>query len=156
MIDIIKTSKFRNAVLLFLTGIILMLLPDISFTPKAVSSGEKAFPDGIEQSLSEALRETYNLEYAKVIITYDTYGEKVVEYNYEQTVSDTENTYQKSSVADKSSNQPFVKTEKLPYVRGALVSVSAADENTCFEIRSAVSTLLGVSVNKVNVISGKE
>lgn len=160
MIDIKKIRLAKYIIVMFVAGIFLMTLPFENRTSVLTADSSKIISSDIENKIAQTIKDTYSLKYSKVIITYDTYGEKVLEYNYEQSVIDSENntskTYQKNSVSDKENNQPFVKTEKLPSVRGVLVSVSFVDEETVYDIRSATATLLGVSVNKVNVICGKE
>lgn len=160
MIDIKKILSAKYIIVMYVAGVILMSIPIEKIRPISTIDYSHGISVDIENKIAETVKETYSLKYAKVIITYDTYGEKILEYNYEQSVTDSENntskTYQKSSVSDKENNQPFVKTEKLPSVRGVLVSVSCVDDETIYDIRSATATLLGVSVNKVNVICGKE
>lgn len=155
MINLIKHTNIKYIFFAFVAGFILMLLPSQT-EEHSISYGYEISDKSLKNEVSKILKETYKLSYANVIITYDTSGEKVLEYDYEQTVTEKENKYLRNSVNDKSSNQPFVKSEKLPDVRGVLVSVSPADEALCAEIRRAVATLLGAPVNRVNVISGKE
>ena len=155
MINILKYTNLKYIVFTFIAGVFLMLLP--SENPKSEESYNYEISDkALKNKVSKILKDTYKLDYANVIITYDTSGEKVLEYDYEQTITENENKYLRNSVNDKSSNKPFVKSEKLPDVRGVLVSVAPADEILCTEIRRAVATLLGTPVNRVNVISGKE
>lgn len=159
MFDWRRLIDYKYIILLFLSGVILMVFPSF---PKEndEKSIQNIVSDNLEKRICETLIKTYHLERADVIITYDTNGEKIIEYNYEQTISDDDNkskkTYQKNYVTDKSSDIPFVKSEKLPGVRGVLVSVSGGNEDIYYDIRSAVSTLLGVSVNKVNIIFERE
>ena len=160
MIDLAKIRSLKYIILMLLVGVILMCLPLNKGENTYQSSAEHTLHYDIEEKIAQILKDTYSLEYANVILTYDTYGEKILEYNYEQSVTDFENksskTYQKNSVSDKETNQPFVKTEKLPSVRGVLVSVSCVTDDVIYDIRDATATLFGVSVNKVNVICGKE
>lgn len=155
-IDFLKSNKY--IVIMFLVGVFLMVISRI-YPYNVVKIDENthySVSENLEEEIAHIIQKTYNLENTYVIVTYDTLGEKVLEYNYEQSVSGTDNnsmkTFQKSSVPDKDTKQPFVKAEKLPFVRGALVSVSPVDTDTAYDIQVAVATLLGVSVNKVNVI----
>ena len=44
----------------------------------------------------------------------------------------------------------------MPRVRGVLISANPIDDIISYDIKSAVSTLLGISINKVNVMYLKE
>ena len=104
----------------------------------------------LEERIAEVIKSTYSLEEVSVIITYDTSGEKIVEREYEAETGG-KNTYSFGNNAA----EPFVRGEKLPGVRGALVCAYPLSENLSYDIKNAVSTLLGVSVNRVSVIYKK-
>ena len=97
----------------------------------------------LETKIASLLKKTYRSKDVSVILTYDTSGEKI-------TQSETK---EEKSVFSGSGNVPFVVSEKLPYVRGAVVSISEISEDEMIEIQQAVATLLGINSTKVNVIS---
>ena len=151
LFELHKSIKFY--VVLFIFGILLIFISNFN-TNKTNNTKEQFYNTDLEKSIVSVIKKTYDVTTVEVIITYDSYGEKIPDYDYERKVSDNDNIYFKKTLNGKTNNQPFIKTEKLPDVRGALISVSGISENQINDIRLAVSTLLGVSVNKVNVICG--
>lgn len=155
MIDFITILKSKKIIfLIFLAGILMMLLPKPDFSLH--ENNDKVYSVDIEKKIESVIKKTYSLKEVSVIITYDTYGEKILEYDYEQTVSGLEDssrkTFQKKYIGNASDKTPFIKSEKLPVVRGVLICAKDINEDVSYKIREAVSTLLGVKINKVHVI----
>ena len=96
----------------------------------------------LEQKIADLLEKTYNTDDVSVILTYDTMGEKIT----------TADEYDSNDVFSGNNREPFVISEKLPYVRGALNSAGDIPPQKTEEIQEAVATLLGISSSKVNVI----
>lgn len=162
VIYLLKTKKTLFALLAL--GIILMAISHFGTSEKKVDKGalgtffsDKSIDDGtadsqvLENKIAAMLKRAYSLEDVSVIITYDTAGEKIIENRFEQN-SESDSLYDSFG---KRNSEPFVKGEKLPGVRGALVCAYPLSENSSYEIKNAVSTLLGVSVNRVSVIYKK-
>ena len=155
MTDFITILKSKKIIFfIFIAGVIMMLVPktDFSFT----QTNKNVDSIDVEKKIESVIKKTYSIKEVSVIITYDTYGEKILEYDYEQTVSGPEDTlrktFQKKYIGNASDKTPFIKSEKLPVVRGALICAKGIDEEVSYKIREAVSTLLGVKINKVHVI----
>lgn len=89
------------------------------------------------------LKDTYNVDKVSVILTYDSNGEKI--YSQENN----------KDILGKTDDLA-VKSEKLPYVRGALIAVNNIDHETSEKIKEAIAVLLGVSKEKVIVIYNRE
>ncbi len=155
MIDFITVLKSKKIIfLVFLAGVLMMILPKPDFS--LPENKENVHSVDIEKKIESVIKKTYSLKEVSVIITYDTYGEKILEYDYEQTVSGLEDTpkrtFQKKYIGNASDKTPFIKSEKLPVVRGALICAKDINEDISYKIREAVATLLGVKINKVHVI----
>lgn len=129
-------NKYKYFIIIILAGMLLMMIPQKGYN-KNTCETDVSFV--LEQKIADIIKLTYDIEQCSVILTYDTNGEKVI------------NDTQKSEMSF-SSNSPFVTSEKLPYVRGALISAKGINEIDCDEIRSAIATLLGISDSKVTVI----
>lgn len=155
---LLKTKKMLFALLAL--GIILMSVSHFGAQSATGGVFSKIFShntdkgdtssEQLEERIADVIKSTYSLEEVSVIITYDTAGEKIVEREYAAEVSD-DKTYSFGNRAA----EPFVKGEKLPGVRGALVCAYPLSEDLSYDIKNAVSTLLGVSVNRVSVIYKK-
>ena len=155
MFDFISVLKSKKIIFfMFLAGVIMMLLPKQEFS--LPDNKGDIYNDDIEKKIESVIKKTYSLKEVSVIITYDTYGEKILEYDYEQTVSGSEDvsksTFQKKYIGNSADKTPFIKSEKLPVVRGVLICAKDINEDMSYKIKEAVSTLLGVKINKVHVI----
>ncbi len=155
---LLKTKKMIFALLAL--GIILMSVSHFgsgepsgglfSRTFSQPAAGDDVSSEQLEEKIAAIIKSAYSLDEVSVIITYDTAGEKIVEHEYAAEASG-ERAYSFGS----SAAAPFVKGEKLPGVRGALVCAYPLSEDLSYDIKNAVSTLLGVSVNRVSVIYKK-
>lgn len=136
----IKISDKRILLVILLAfGIILIMFADDSHEniPEPTDSAMV-----LEQKIADLLEKTYNTDDVSVILTYDTMGEKIT----------TVDEYDSNDVFGGNNREPFVISEKLPYVRGALISAGDIPPQKTEEIQGAVATLLGISSSKVNVI----
>lgn len=158
LLYLLKTKKMLFALLAL--GIILMSVSHFGRNDSSVGPLSKIFSrtadsgdisaEQLEKKIAAVIKSAYSLDEVSVIITYDTAGEKIVEHEYSGKTSG-EKAYSFGSSAD----EPFVKGEKLPGVRGALVCAHPLSEDLSYDIKNAVSTLLGVPVNRVSVIYKK-
>lgn len=151
--NVLKAQRFY--LLLYLLGVIILVAAKFNFHTGQTNDQNYSFNYEIGDTIAEVIDKTYSLNDTQIIITFDTSNEKILEYEYEQKISEKEKIYTKKTISDRSYDQPFVKSERLPLVRGVLVSVSDVNDSEIYDIRRAVATLLGISVNKVNVICGK-
>ena len=135
------TKKQIILLVALVAGIALMLIPGKEESGDIPQLNEALV---LENKIAELIEKTYSANDVSVILTYDTNGEKITSA---QDV-DSENSFGISS----NRNEPFVISEKLPYVRGVLISADNIDQVQSEQIRSAVATLLGISTSKVNVI----
>ncbi len=129
-------SKYKYFIIVIIFGALLMLMPKSDYKQNESQNNENLV---LEQKIADIIKMTYDIKQCYVILTYDTNGEKVINDK-----SDNKMTF--------SANAPFVTSEKLPYVRGALISAKGVSEINCAQIRNAVATLLGISDSKVTVI----
>ena len=86
---------------------------------------------------------------------YDTFFMYPTDSSKQYAVEDfdeDEDEYDSNDVFGGNNREPFVISEKLPYVRGALISAGDIPPQKTEEIQEAVATLLGISSSKVNVI----
>ena len=133
------TKKYRVFVILIIIGIIFMLLPLDNQNEQSTLPEDASVV--LEEKISELIEKTYAVDELSVILTYDTYGEKIID----EPIDSEQSVFGEN-------NAPFVKSEKLPYVRGALIAVKNIDENTSNNIKNAIAVLLGINTNKVTVI----
>ena len=102
----------------------------------------------LETKIARLIMDTYFIENVSVILTYDTNGEKITS-DYDRVSQNDEYTFSTGF------KEPFVTSEKLPYVRGVLISAPYINDSVCDDIVCGVSTLLGINPSKVNVIYQK-
>ena len=129
-------GKYLIVAFVLIVGIIMMILPS---SQKSISYTDDDNTLILEQKISKMISDTFASEKVSVILTYDTNGEKIYEPS-------------KDSKFINSDSESHVKSEKLPYVRGALIAVDNIDVETSEKIKNAISVLLGISSNKVTVI----
>ena len=130
-------SNYIAIVFVLILGVFMMILPrDNSHNDDISDSGATLV---LETRISQMLKDTYSIDKASVILTYDTTGEKI--YNHE---NDSDLLMKKDEL--------MVKSEKFPYVRGALIPLNNISPETSEKIREAIAVLLGVSKEKVIVI----
>lgn len=135
-----KFGEFNNKYVIilsvFMLGIAMMV-----FTSNAPNH-EKSYDFNshldLENKITEMLKSTYGFDEVSVILTFDTTGEKIYEPGEDSDII--------------TQNNNLVKSEKLPYVRGALIAVNSIDIETCEHIKEAIAILLGISKEKVSVI----
>ena len=130
-------AKYIAVIFVLIIGVFMMVIPSNPKQEHEVNGLDTTLV--LEERISKMLKDTYSLENVSVILTYDTNGEKFYEHvnNSNLTVKIDEQT---------------IKSEKLPYVRGALIAVNNIDFETSEKIKEAISVLLGISSDKVTVI----
>lgn len=129
-------GKYLIVAFILIVGIIMMILPSSQKNKSYTDTDNAVF---LEQKISKMISDTFSVEKVSVILTYDTTGEKIYEPS-------------KDSKLINSDSESHIKSEKLPYVRGALIAVDNIDVETSEKIKNAISVLLGISSNKVTVI----
>lgn len=115
----------------------------------------------LEQKLEEVLSQIKGAGNVKVMITLDGSPELVYANDLNEKTSNTQNgaTTTSSStpiiVDTKNGSSPLILTEKLPKVKGVIVvSTGAQDVSIKLDILNSVSTLLDISIDKINVLKG--
>ena len=107
--------------------------------------------NNIEKELETALCKMNGVEEAKVVINYETSGEKIPAMSTD-TIHSENDSRQRSEITTISGSALILK-EKLPEVRGVIVVADGAkDIGVRMNIMSAVTTLLGVPSDKVEIL----
>ena len=175
----ILTPKGTKIILIIgIIGIALIFLSEfVSFgnkqTAKMTSSSSveslQTYTVNLESKLKTIISSISGVGNADVMITFDSSAQ----YVYEQTAKDTnnitdqtqgdggkqttQNTDQETSpviiTADSGGQQPIIKTELLPKVKGVVVVCDGGDNATVMEnVTDAVSTALDLTSNHICVI----
>lgn len=125
--------KNKVFLILIVAGAVLMLMPDLFYDKKTDQNPDVSLV--LEEKIEKTIEDTYNIKHCSVILTYDTNGEKLIQNN-----------------TSTFSSEPIVKSEKLPYVRGVMISANGINNSISEEICNSVAVLLGVNPSKVTVI----
>ena len=138
-----RQIKFNNRKILLIVlvaiGILLLLY---NGKPSENISNSDNSTLVLEEKIANMIEQTYCVKRVSVIITYDTFGEKI-------TASGPVDT---DKLFGTERGEPFVVSEKLPYVRGVLISADNLTQENSEKLQYAVATLLGINSSKVNVI----
>ena len=142
-----KLSKLQKTLICGLAAGVLLMIVSFDQGNTDVKIDTYADSTQLELKIAQLIKKTYSLKEVSVILTYDTNGEKITSADCGDSDSGSD-----GFVFSTANNQPFVISEKLPYVRGALISASDISSDESAEIQKAVATLLGISTSKVDVI----
>lgn len=119
------------------------------------------YSDILESKLESVLSQIKGAGNVKVMITLEGSPELVYAMDSNEKASNTQNgsTTTSSStpiiVETNGSSEPLILTEKLPKVKGVVVvSTGASDIAIKLDILNSVSTLLDISIDKINVLKG--
>ncbi len=115
----------------------------------------------LESKLESVLSQIKGAGNVKVMVTLEGSPELVYAMDSNEKASNTQNgsTTTSSStpiiVETNGSSEPLILTEKLPKVKGVVVvSTGASDIAIKLDILNSVSTLLDISIDKINVLKG--
>lgn len=119
------------------------------------------YSDILESKLESVLSQIKGAGNVKVMITLEGSPELVYAMDSNEKASNTQNgsTTTSSStpiiVENNGSSEPLILTENLPKVKGVVVvSTGASDIAIKLDILNSVSTLLDISIDKINVLKG--
>ena len=104
----------------------------------------------LEARLEDILSQMQNAGQVRVMVTFDNAQEKVIAAD-EQKSSGSSGTSEASGSGGES---PIILTERMPKIRGVIViAEGAADLSVRFSLAAAVSTVLGIDENSVEVFA---
>lgn len=164
-----KNLKIIVLVIICIIGIILFLkmtsTKSTSSKSTTVSSSSYKttleYSEILENKLENLLSQIKGAGNVKVMISLEGSPELVYAMDSNQKVSNNQNgstTTSASSpilIENKGSSSPLILTEKLPKVKGVIVvSTGASDISIKLDILNSVSTLLDISIDKINVLKG--
>lgn len=164
-----KNLKIIVLVIICIIGIMLFLkmtsTKSTSSKSTTVSSSSYKttleYSEILENKLENLLSQIKGAGNVKVMISLEGSPELVYAMDSNEKVSNNQNgstTTSASSpilIENKGSSSPLILTEKLPKVKGVIVvSTGASDISIKLDILNSVSTLLDVSIDKINVLKG--
>lgn len=164
-----KNLKIIVLVIICIIGIMLFLkmtsTKSTSSKSTTVSSSSYKttleYSEILENKLENLLSQIKGAGNVKVMISLEGSPELVYAMDSNEKVSNNQNgstTTSASSpilIENKGSSSPLILTEKLPKVKGVIVvSTGASDISIKLDILNSVSTLLDISIDKINVLKG--
>lgn len=162
---ILKGVKPTYLVIALAAGLALMVLSN-TFTPHDKEEPTPEIIEGdvyntdAEKRLEQILESIDGVSNVKVFITYENRGVKKIASVGDSSSSDDGNkktdtaSRREVTVKNNSGESPFVDEEILPQVRGVIIAADGLEnEVLSAEITDAVSAVLGVSVNRVKILS---
>lgn len=164
-----KNLKIIVLVIICIIGIIIFLkmtsTKSTSSKSTTVSSSSYKttleYSEILENKLENLLSQIKGAGNVKVMISLEGSPELVYAMDSNEKVSNNQNgstTTSASSpilIENKGSSSPLILTEKLPKVKGVIVvSTGASDISIKLDILNSVSTLLDISIDKINVLKG--
>ncbi len=137
-------------ILIILIAAVVLLIYFSSFA--ADESGKAAsLNGGLEKRLEQALCKMEGVSDVKVVINYESSGEKVPATSTDTSVSEDESK-QKTEITTISGDALILK-EREPEVRGVIVVAKGAEDiGVRVNMISAVTTLLGITAEKVEIL----
>ena len=142
-------KKMRLPAIVLIIAVILLICVS-SFTGKGEKK-EAGINDGIEKRLEQAICEMRGVSGAKVVINYESSGEKIPALK-KDTVISGDGSEQREEVTTVSGEALILK-EREPEVRGVIVVADGAEDiGVRQSIISAVTTLLDIPADKVEIL----
>ncbi|MBO5439352.1 MAG: hypothetical protein J6A53_01695 [Clostridia bacterium] len=140
-------KKYKNKILicsLVIIGVLLLLISSFDFSKKdEKDTSSYLYTEALEKKIEEFLKKVDGIYEAKVIVTLDTTEEKVYAQN--------------SSGLDyilTNEGAPISITEIYPTVRGVAIACTNGDEDeTKMKITELISAYLGISSNRIKIVS---
>ena len=106
----------------------------------------------LEARLEDILSQMQNAGQVRVMVTFDNAQEKVIAADEQK--SSGSSGISEASRPVKTSGSPIILTERMPKIRGVIViAEGAADISVRFSLAAAVSTVLGIDENSVEVFA---
>ena len=163
-IKLLKNKKITYFVVALAAGILMIVLSGQFTSPqKEVAVRKDTQPAKVdatyaEKRLQQILGTVKGVSDVSVFVTYENNGVKntaLVTENSSSSQNGEIRTERKDSVVwykDSSGEQPFVKEEILPQVRGVIICAKGIDEKTKLLITDAVASAMGIPMYKVRVL----
>lgn len=160
LLDKIKSKMNKKHIyIIFIIGVAIILVsgkvkPDIPKTD-IVQTQKEIDAEALEDKLEDILSKISGVGKVSVMITYETSGEMVAVSNDKILTEKDKESVDKEIVMKSSGSQkePFISKEINPVVRGVLVVAEGAEvQTTRINLTRAVSSVLDVSVNRVEVL----
>lgn len=152
----IKNIELYAALVLGIIVLIAVLATTSAKTDKTIedTADFDAYISAMENKISSVIGKMDGCGNVKVAISYSSVDEKV--YAYETVVSANGNTTKQTTSIVKVNGQPLVVKTLPPEISGVVVVADgAADPAVRVKIKQVVVTLLGVSIDKVQVFTYK-
>lgn len=165
-----KNLKIMVLIIIFVVALVIFLKLNgekTSSNTSSVSSSQTyltslEYSQALEQKLESVLSQVKGAGIVKVMISLDGSPELKYAMDSDTKVSNSSNgsTTSTSSaspilVGKNGSTSPLILTEILPKVKGVIVVSSGANDISIkLDILNSVSTLLGISTDKINVLKG--
>ena len=156
-----KFQKYKYVGIVVVVGIVLMLLPNLSFEEKK----SDVLPDTIEQTISlqqeleQILSQISGAGRVRIMLNEQVGEERIYQYNEDITVSDSVTSTKNSivTVADADRNENgLIKKINSPIYRGAIVLCQGADNPVVkLAVSEAVSKITGLGLDKIIVLKMK-
>ena len=154
-------QKYKYAVLVFMIGIVLMLLPNSSSTEKTTAEPEITAVQtrSMQEELEEILSCIQGAGKVKVLLTEQTGEETVYQKNEDISVSENASSSKTDAVIITDSNRSesgLVRQINPPQYLGAIILCQGADDPALkLEISRAVSKITGLGTDKIAVLKMK-
>ena len=152
----IKNIELYAALVLGVVVLIAVLATSSAKSDKTIedTTDFDAYISAMENKISSVLGKMDGCGNVKVAISYSSVDEKV--YAYETVVSADGSTTKQTTSIVKVNGQPLVVKTLPPEISGVVVVVDGADDPAVrVKIKQVVVTLLGVSIDKVQVFTYK-
>ena len=142
-------KKYKNKIIissLVIVGIILIIISSIdcsSSNDKTISSTE--YENVLEKKIESFLINVQGIKKAKVIVTLDTYSEKIY----------TQNTNSLNYIPI-NDGKSIATAEIFPTIRGiAVACTNGNNDNVRMQITELLSAYLGISSNRIKIVAIK-
>ncbi len=161
LINIIKFKMNKKYLyIILILGVALMLASGFKVKEKPESEVKSESTEYIEtlkmeERLENILSKIDGVGSVNVMITYDTSPEKIAVSNDKISTKKEDENIEKEVVmkSNGSNKEPFISKEIKPLVRGVLIVAEGAENSsTRINLIRAVSSVLDVTVNKVEVL----
>lgn len=158
---ILKNKKHTNLVyLILIIGVVLLAIT--SFFPEeeqAVGAESTIECENIEEELEEILSQMAGVGKTKVLITYESDGEKVVAKDIERDKSETSGRSSEKVVTVNSGGGqvPIILSQRSPGIKGVLVICDGgADANVRKRLMEAIEAVTNVSTHNIAIFEKRK
>lgn len=148
----------KHLYLILIIGVLILIFSGQFSINKPVENSKSKSANSIEDTekkLSAILSKISGVGRVDVMITYETSGEMIAMSNDKILSEDDKESIDKEIVMKSSGSEkePFISKEIKPVVRGVLVVAEGAEvQSTKINLTRAVSSVLNVPINRVEVL----